>query len=62
MQNGQNRDSFRSDDIENEVWKPRYDGAADRAVNNWVRVWELSYCLKALPNCHQELVPEFGAL
>jgi hypothetical protein len=62
MQNCENNDSLRLDDVKEKVWEPRYDRSANVAINDRIRLREIPYCLEALSNCRQELVPESGAL
>lgn len=62
MQNGENRNSLRTENVKDEIWKPRYHCSTDGAVNDWARLWKIPYCLKALSNRRQELITESGAL
>jgi len=62
MQNRENGDSRRPNDIKDEVRKPRHYCAPDVAVNNWICFREVAYRFKALPHGGQELLPESRAL
>jgi hypothetical protein len=62
MENCENGNSLRLDDVKDKVWKPRHHRSANVAINDRICLWEIPYCLEALSNCRQELVPESGTL
>ena len=62
MQNGENRNPRRPDDMEDEVWKARHHCAPHVAVNDWTCFREVADGLKALAHGDEELVSQTTAL